>query len=381
MRMEVAVGATLVVAALAVGQEPATPTPARPGPRAAEVLAAFDAKEVPKLKRLAAQDDPDPWLVADELLRSGKRNAAAAFAAAVPRFAMKQLPDYVAQWRPTPKAHAAYLRADELFEKRRFAESLAIIDAASSAAGVTGVRLLHLRALVLGQLGRNPEVIAACRAASDAAARIGWPMRAAWTAMMGMQLAAGNGAFAAALPLAERAAQLYDALGDSDRAIDAYMRLGMFRMALGSNAAAIPSLERALELLGDDGDARQRYVTLFTLGGVYSMAGDHEGALKRFGPALKLAEEQRNWTDALSIRGRTANLLRLLGRTEEAVADLRAALELSRTHKVRVMEARVLRELGAILRKGQPAAARRYLEDALKVLAGLNEPVETVEFI
>ncbi|MCZ6786188.1 MAG: CHAT domain-containing protein, partial [Planctomycetota bacterium] len=207
-----------------------------------------------------------------------------------------------------------------------------------------------------------------------AAARIGWPMRAAWTAMVGMQLAAGSGAFAAALPLAERAAQLYDALGDSDRAIDAYMRLGMFRMALGSNAAAIPPLERALELLGDDGDARQRYVTLFTLGGVYSMAGDHEGALKRFRPALKLAEEQRNWTDALSIRERTANLLRQLGRTEEAVADLRAALELSRTHKVRVMEARVLRELGAILRKGRPAAARRYLEDALKVLAGLNEP-------
>ena len=61
------------------------PKPLTPEQSADAVQAAVKAKDDKALKALAEKDKPDPWLVADELLRRGKQDAAGAFARAVLR--------------------------------------------------------------------------------------------------------------------------------------------------------------------------------------------------------------------------------------------------------------------------------------------------------
>ena len=68
-------------------------SPATPEKLAADaVLAAVAAKGEPALRALAAKDDPDPWLVADELLARGENEAAKAFVQAAPRVDVEALP-------------------------------------------------------------------------------------------------------------------------------------------------------------------------------------------------------------------------------------------------------------------------------------------------
>ena len=79
---------------------PAKPAPApTPGQVADAVLVAVKAKDDTGLKALASKDDPDPWLVADELVRRREHDAAAAFATAAPRIDVEALPAYVAAQR------------------------------------------------------------------------------------------------------------------------------------------------------------------------------------------------------------------------------------------------------------------------------------------
>ena len=72
----------------------------RTGEVADRVTAAFRDGAAAALQRLAAQDHPDPWLVAEELCFRGARDAAAAFAAAAPRaWKLEKLAAYVASRR------------------------------------------------------------------------------------------------------------------------------------------------------------------------------------------------------------------------------------------------------------------------------------------
>ncbi|MDH3592940.1 MAG: hypothetical protein OER88_13730, partial [Planctomycetota bacterium] len=70
------------------------PKPLTPERAADEVLAAFKATDQAALKALAKRDNPDPWLVADELCARGEHDTAEAFAKAAPRKATEKLPAY-----------------------------------------------------------------------------------------------------------------------------------------------------------------------------------------------------------------------------------------------------------------------------------------------
>ena len=95
----------LVVVLLLVGTAAAQdkpkpkPKPDTPEQAADKVLAAFKAKDQKTLKALAEKDDPDPWMVADELCFRGKHDAAEAFAKAAPRKDVEKMPAYVASRR------------------------------------------------------------------------------------------------------------------------------------------------------------------------------------------------------------------------------------------------------------------------------------------
>ena len=93
--------ALLLGASLAGPPRPAPVDRAVPKPPTVEqaadaVLAAVRAKDDAALKALAAKDEPDPWLVADELLRRGEADAAEAFAKGASRVDTDALPGYVA---------------------------------------------------------------------------------------------------------------------------------------------------------------------------------------------------------------------------------------------------------------------------------------------
>ncbi len=98
--------------AAAPAKPPPTPTPEQ---AADAVLAAVAAKDDAGLKALAAKDDPDPWLVADELIRRGQHDAAEGFAKAAPRVDTEALPAYVGSRRGEarrPRAAGATRRGE-----------------------------------------------------------------------------------------------------------------------------------------------------------------------------------------------------------------------------------------------------------------------------
>jgi len=127
-----------------------------------QVLAAKD------LKQLAAQDKPDPWLVADELCRRGEFDKAEAFAKAAPRKDTEKLPRYIQAQRKRPTTATA---------RKAFAESkvaggagdleavVAAVDGAGKLANdLTGVKLEYNRAVALREQRRFKECAASTRA-------------------------------------------------------------------------------------------------------------------------------------------------------------------------------------------------------------------------
>ena len=82
-----AISTTLVLVLLVASarNQDAPARPDTPEQAADKVLAALKAEDQKALKALAEEDDPDPWLVADELLVRGEQESALAFARSAPR--------------------------------------------------------------------------------------------------------------------------------------------------------------------------------------------------------------------------------------------------------------------------------------------------------
>ena len=140
-----------------------------------QVLVAFEENDARSFRALAASENPDPWIVADELCARGKHDAALAFAIATPGRTTERLPAYVASLLTVPVSSTARDALSELKRARAgiFAggglDRAAVLDATklahSMADSVVAVRLLVGRGRVqpVGSLER----IQALRAASQ----------------------------------------------------------------------------------------------------------------------------------------------------------------------------------------------------------------------
>ena len=140
--------------AAAPAKPPPTPTPEQ---AADAVLAAVAAKDDAGLKALAAKDDPDPWLVADELIRRGQHDAAERFAKAAPRKAVETLPRYVAtrrsDARPDPdRAHVETVERALL--AKAYEEALGLPSPASLET-VSAIRVAYGQGTALQRLRRR----------------------------------------------------------------------------------------------------------------------------------------------------------------------------------------------------------------------------------
>ncbi len=157
------------------------PTPTQVAGQAA--LDAFTAKDTAALAALAARNDPDPWLVAEDLLRRGAAEAAEAFAAAAPRIDVEALPAYVAARRTAGDDTARRTRV----ATAQAAMSAGKLEAALEALGpaeappprdVPGVQLQQLRGLVLARQQRLGDAAVAMAGAAETAEALGWLARA-----------------------------------------------------------------------------------------------------------------------------------------------------------------------------------------------------------
>ena len=119
---------------------------------------AHSRQDAAALAELAAQPQPDPWFVADELLRTGHAEAAAAYAQAVSGKAVEQLPAFVAAQaaRPAdPQARAALAAAAAAIGQGQPAEALRLLEAPAPARGsVVAVGIATVRGGALSRLRR-----------------------------------------------------------------------------------------------------------------------------------------------------------------------------------------------------------------------------------
>ena len=248
----------LLLAGPAPGEEPPV-RPATPEQAAEAVLAARAAQDEVGLALLAAKDEPDPWLVADDLLRRGEHEVAAVFAQAAPRVDVEGLPGYVTSQQG---------KLDDAGRRERLTQSSTALTAQDPTAAlealgpaepgaiedVVGVRLAMGRGLALAALGRPDESHAAFLAAAEAAERLGWLARAVPAYQRAGNAAYRGSAYAPAVTAWERWLALCERCGDNSGAAGAIGNIGTVHFAQGAYGKALEVFQRALaaqEALGN----------------------------------------------------------------------------------------------------------------------------------
>ncbi|MFO0931409.1 MAG: CHAT domain-containing protein [Planctomycetota bacterium] len=338
----------------APSKPPPTPTPT--AEQAADaVLAAIAAKDDSALKALASKDDPDPWLVADELIRRAQHDAAEAFAKAAPRVDVEQLPAYVASRRgkpEDPERRERLAKASATLRAGRYSEALAVLETADSGAieDVAGVRWAMGRGLALRASLRRGPATSAFLAAGEAAERFGWLARAARAFQESAASAYDDSAFAVARDALRRAFSVVEREGDEPGAARVLGNLGLMSSLLGDYEEACSCLRRALEAHEKLGSAAGVAGALGNLGNVYAALGDGATAL------------------ALHLRARAT--MEAAGDRAGAAASL---INIGIAHKMLGDNARALRFQESALAAGEALGSQGLVARALSNLGNLYE--------
>ena len=148
------------------------------------------------------------------------------------------------------------------------------------------------------------------------------------------------------LPLFERAAQLYRALGDVPGEAEALFWVGCFHQVVRrDNATAIPVLERSLELASQAGDKAVMAEALRHLGIAAHAAGQTEVARQRLEESTRLRRETGHLPGAAANMVGLAYMAAAQDRGQDALTlldEAAAIAEASQAHRIlqQVNEAR-----------------------------------------
>ncbi|MHC4860159.1 MAG: tetratricopeptide repeat protein [Planctomycetota bacterium] len=389
--------------------------PDTPEQAAEKVQAAFGAEDQKVLKALAEKDDPDPWLVADELCSRGERDAALAFAEATPGKDTERLPGYVASCgKGDPKQRQILSEANGAARKKDYPAALELLKGApDQARDVITIRLLFARALTLGRLRRGEEASGVYRSAAEASERIGWLRRAgrgyhwcgrlatrfdfqvaidAWQARLRVERARGNrqdeastlknlgiacrrlGRYERALELFRGALEIWDELGDRRGTAGILMSIGHVHQEQGEFEKARELLEQSLKLREEIGDGRGTGQTLSALGTLFSSTGDYGQALEHLERALGLLREARDRRGAAAVEGNIASVHILLGDYASAQETLQAVTAEMKAMRDRPGLARGLSNLARVhYMQGRFRRAIELFEESLGLYEGLGE--------
>jgi len=381
-----------------------------------DIIAAH--KEGKPLKEFAEKDEPDPWIVADDLCARGHPEAALAFAKAAPRKDVEKLPGYVASRRgkaTDEAARRAFAAADKALSAKDPKGALAALGGADArAATVVSVRIRRVRGGALWSLRRLEESEQAFASAAKLAERLGW-LAGATTAYqeasrsayflsnwrgalalverrLALEKVRGNrpgmarallimgtlharlGAHADALTCQQRSLELSEEIGDRAGAARALQKIGLIHKSLGAYAKALGYQERALKLKQGLGDRAGVAGTLVNIGNLHIRLTAYQKAMAYLERGLRLAESigHRQWA---------ANALVGMGMIHEkrgALADAlgcqERALQLFEALRKRASMAQALEKIG-ILHEGlrSDGKALAYHEHALKLFEALGK--------
>lgn len=322
----------LLAPGAAAGQEPPSP-PAATKPEseaqtADKVLAAVAAKDDAALKALAAKNAPDPWLVADELLRRGEADAAEAFAKAAPRPDTESLPAYVASRRgkeddPKRRERAAAINAAMKAGKADEALAAAGDAEAGPLTDIAGIRIAMGRATALSALERHDAADETFRSAGEAAERVGWLAYASKVRRRAAETFENAGESELAIAAAEAWIAVDERRGDTSNKGKILIGIAttLLRAKQWERAAGV--LERAAQAYEANGDEEGLAKSLGNLGIAYGRLGRWDQALTAFERTLKICEAAG---DAAGVANTLKNIV-VTERKRGDVARARVACE------------------------------------------------------
>ncbi len=326
---------------------------------AAAVAQDFDADEAasrviaslpdaPALAELAAQPEPDPWLVADRLLDRGESKAAAAFAAAaaVQGTDTAALGGYVAS-RGAGRGDAEVRKA--LAAGGAPDAVLPMLEGVRGRGdGFERALVLERTALALAALDRFAESAAAHRACADASDALGWLRQADVSLLSAGLMAHRVPDFPAMIADWTRLLELRRRRREPLALANALLNLGSVHGEIGDYPTCVRLYREALALLEDGTEPGLAAYLLQNLGLAYTRQGDNRLAQVALLRGLDLAA-------ADGLEGRRAELLfnlaaasRELGEYDAAIDDLARARALSESLDDPALLLRCLGALGAM---------------------------------
>jgi CHAT domain-containing protein len=290
------------------------------------VAAAADAVLAPgaDVAALAARDDPDPWLVADELCARGEHDAAEAFARAAPRADVQELPAFVASRRaskPDAAARKALAAAATALQAGQHAEALAAFESTKTVDDpVVAVRLAFGRGYALGEMRRLAESAEWFREAGRRAVELGWLLRAVTAFFEGGSRSYDRSDYREALEAWNERLRIEGLRGSRIGAAAALANVGLVHEALGDLPKALEHFERALKVQEELGHGRGASMTLGSIAGIHKSRGDYAKSMECLQRSLKFSEE-------LGDREGVARTLGNMGIVHSALGDYPEALK------------------------------------------------------
>jgi len=329
----------------------------------AETVTAMRKADATEFAKLAARNEPDPWLVADRLVRAGDGELALRFATAKPRAAVQGLPQYLrTKHEPSKTAYEAISLAqlrleDDRATKEQIAGAIGALSAAvTGATPMEKARMYSLLGMAHAYAG---DVAASSRDLASAAATaesIGWLREAADALGTASENARVNWRYEDAIKISRRELKLRHKLQDEARVVMHLQRLAQLFDEFGSLPAAMRALDEWNDKLGPEANAE----LAITRANIRMQLADLDAVL-----AILDSARPQNVSQRARIAMLAGDALRQRGEEADALARYRAAVAYAEESKDLIAHGRALGNAGiSLVRLGKPKKARVLIEKA-----------------